>query len=477
MHRLTGIFALALATSTLPAQQVSTAAAALSQQVRERYVSVTEPVVALRNVTVIDGTGSAPKPGQTILIRDGKIADVGPVARVTVPADARTLDLAGHTVIPGLIGMHDHLYYTAAGGRRAQLSFTGPRLYLGAGVTTIRTTGSQAPYFDINTKAAIDEGRIPGPRVYITAPYITGPGGGGQMAVLETPEAARRFVAYWAQEGATWLKAYTDIKQAELKAAIDEAHKRGVKVTGHLCSVSFQEAVDLGIDNLEHGLLTATDFDPEKKVDMCPQGSLPRVGAASPTSETWRATIKKMVDKKVGMTSTLAVYEPFFPKRPTDERGLEAMSPEVREAYQRMKAQVDTSTTWALRPEMLKNAMAFEKAFVEAGGLLAAGVDPTGYGGALPGFGDQRNYELLIEAGFTPAQTVQIMSANGAKILGVYDRFGSIERGKIADLVVMQGDLAADPTVIRKVTTIFKDGVGYDSAKLIAAVKGRVGID
>jgi Amidohydrolase family len=142
-----------------------------------------------------------------------------------------------------------------------------------------------------------------------------------------------------------------------------------------------------------------------------------------------------------------------------------------------MKTQIDTSTSWALTIDMLRNAMAFEKAFVEAGGLLAAGVDPTGFGGALPGFGDQRNYELLIEAGFSPAQTVQIMSANGAKILGVYDRLGSVERGKIADLVVMQGDLAADPTVIRKVTTVFKDGVGYDSAKLIAAVKGRVGID
>ncbi|HEU5184038.1 MAG TPA: amidohydrolase family protein, partial [Gemmatimonadaceae bacterium] len=371
--------------------------------------------------------------------------------------------------------MHDHLYYTAAGGRRAQLSFTGPRLYLGTGVTTIRTTGSASPYSDINTKEGIEAGRVPGPRVHITAPYITGAGGGGTMAVIESPEAARRFVAYWAQEGATWLKAYTDIRQVELKAAIEEAHKRGVKVTGHLCSVSFQEAVDLGIDNLEHGLLTATDFDPEKKVDMCPQGSMVRVGTSN--SEAWRATIRKMIDKKVGMTSTLAVYEPFFPKRPTDERGLEAMAPEVREAYLRLKMQIDTSSTWALTNEMLQKAMAFEKSFVEAGGLLAAGVDPTGYGGALPGFGDQRNYELLIEAGFTPVQAVQIMSANGAKILGVYERLGSVERGKLADLVVLQGDLAADPTVIRKTTTVFKDGVGYDSAKLIASVKGRVGID
>jgi imidazolonepropionase-like amidohydrolase len=121
--------------------------------------------------------------------------------------------------------------------------------------------------------------------------------------------------------------------------------------------------------------------------------------------------------------------------------------------------------------------MKFERAFVEAGGLLAAGVDPTGIGGALPGYGDQRNFELLAEAGFTPVQIVQIMSANGAKILGVYNKLGSVERGKLADLVVLNGDLAKDPSVIRKVTVVFKDGVGYDSQKLIAAVKGRVGID
>jgi hypothetical protein len=242
--------------------------------------------------------------------------------------------------------------------------------------------------------------------------------------------------------------------------------------------VSFREAVALGIDNLEHGLLTATDFDPEKKPDACPAGSLTRVGVANMTSDTAKSAISAMVAKGVGMTSTLAVFEPFFPNRPTkDERTLDAMSPEVREAYLKMRTQIDTSKDWALKPEMFKNSMQFEREFVKAGGRLAAGVDPTGFGGALPGFGDQRNYELLVEAGFAPAQVVQIMSANGAKILGVYDKVGSVEKGKLADLVVLQGDLAADPSVIRKVTTVFKDGVGYDSAKLIAAVKGRVGID
>jgi imidazolonepropionase-like amidohydrolase len=275
-----------------------------------------------------------------------------------------------------------------------------------------------------------------------------------------------------------WIKAYTDIKSADLKAAIEEAHKRGIKVTGHLCSVSFREAVDLGIDNLEHGLLTNTDFDPQKKPDVCPPNSLVRVAVASMTSDTANSVIQKMVSKGVGMTSTLAVYETFFANRPTkDERTLEAMTPEVRTAYMAMRTNIDTAATPVLTTAMLKNAMAFEKAFVAAGGRLAAGVDPTGIGGALAGYGDQRNYELLVETGFTPAQTIQIMSANGAKILGVYDKLGSIERGKLADLVVLDGNLVSDPSVIRKVTTVFKDGVGYDSAKLIAAIKGRVGID
>jgi len=470
---------LSIASLCVSAVASAQSVATLTPQVRN-FVAVGDSVVALTNVTTIDGTGSAPRTGQTIVIRGNRIADVGPTASVRVPAGARVMLLGGSTVIPGIVGMHDHLFYMAAGGRANQMSFTGPRLYLASGVTTIRTTGGRSPYAEINTREAIDAGRVPGPRVHLTAPYITGGtgGSGGSMAEVNSPEAARRFVAYWAQEGVEWIKAYTDIRSADLKAAIDEAHKRGIKVTGHLCSVTFREAVDLGIDNLEHGLFTNTDFDPQKKPDVCPPNSMVRVSLASMTSDTAKSVIQKMVAKGVGMTSTLAVYEMFFANRPVkDERTLEAMAPEVRAAYLEFRSSIDTASSPVLTAAMLRNAMAFDKEFVAAGGRLAAGVDPTGFGGALAGFGDQRNYELLIEAGFTPAQTIQIMSANGARILGVYDKLGSIERGKLADLVVLDGDLVRDPSVIRKVTTVFKDGVGYDSAKLIAAVKGRVGID
>ena len=467
-------FALALASllpRALPAQRPDS----LAEEVR-KYVAVDTAVLALTHVMLLDGTGAAPAADQSVVLRAGRIAEVGPAAQVTIPDGAQTMDLSGHTVIPGLIGMHDHLFYTAAGGRAVQMSYTGPRLYLASGVTTIRTAGSRSTYAEINLKDAIARGLVPGPRIHLTAPYITGAPGGGSMDVVTSPDEARRFVAYWASEGATWIKAYTDIRRAELAAAIKEAHKRGLKVTGHLCSVSFREAVELGIDNLEHGMLTASDFDPSKQPDVCPVTTIGRNNQADPRGQAAQATIQALVKHGVSMTSTLAVYEPFVANRPTKEpRVLNAMAPEVRASYMKIRQEIDSTGSGPITAEGLRSAMTFEKEFVEAGGLLAAGVDPTGIGGALAGYGDERNYELFIEAGFTPEQAVRIMTANGAKILGVQRQLGTVEQGKRADLVVLRGDLTSDPTVIRNPTVVFKDGIGYDSAKLIESVRGRYG--
>jgi imidazolonepropionase-like amidohydrolase len=470
------IFAVALlplATRALPAQRPDS----LSEEVR-KYVAVDTTAIALTHATLLDGTGAESQTDQTVLIRNGRIAAVGPAAEIRVPQGVRTMDLNGHTIIPGMVGMHDHLFYTAAGGRAVQMSYTGPRLYLGSGVTTIRTAGGRSPYAEINLRENISRGRVPGPRIHLTAPYLTGSAGGGSMAVITSPEAARRFVAYWASEGATWIKAYTDITRAELGAAIKEAHRRGVKVTGHLCSVSFKEAVAVGIDNLEHGMLTASDFNASKQPDLCPVTETGSNHEVDPRGEVARAVIQTMVKNRVSMTSTLAVYEPFVAKRPTREpRVLQAMAPEVRASYLQFRQELDSAGTGGLSESSFKGAIEFEKAFVEAGGLLGAGVDPTGVGGALAGYGDQRNYELFIEGGFTPTQAIRILTLNGARILGVDRQLGSVERGKLADIVVLKGDLGRDPTVIRNVTTVFKDGIGYDPAKLIESVKGRVGID
>lgn len=447
----------------------------LGPQLQE-YVSVNAASVAITGVTLLDGTGTPAKTNQTVVVANGRIAAVGPSASVQVPVGAQIIDGSGHTLIPGMMGLHDHLYYTAAGGRGATLTYSAPRLYLGTGVTTVRTTGSRAAYSELNMKAEIDADRWPGPRIHITAPYITGGKGVNSMTLIDSPEEARRFVAYWAEEGATWLKAYTNIGYAEFAAAIDEAHKRGMKVTGHICSISFTEAVELGIDNIEHGLFTNSDYTPGKEQSECPQAMMQNAAAVDVDGPEVEHTFRMMIDNDVPMTSTLAVYELFVPNRPTkDPRALEAMAPEVRADYLKARDEIDSSNE-GIPVEALHNAMAYERKFVDMGGLLASGVDPTGNGGALPGYGDQRNFELLSEAGFSPETVVQIMSLNGAKILGVDGELGSIESGKIADMVLIRGDLTTNPAVINGVVTVFKDGVGYDSAKMLASVKGRVGI-
>src|SRR5262245_17726425 len=253
-------------------------------QALQAYVTVDAPVIAITNVTLIDGTGGLVKTGQNIVIRGNKIAAVGPAASTPAPSDAKVVEGTGHTVIPGMFGLHDHLFYTAGGGRYVQATSTAPKLYLASGVTTIRTTGSANAYGDSYLKGQIDRGETPGPRIHLTAPYLTGAANkNGSMAIVNTPEDARRFVRYWHDEGATWIKFYTDIKQAEAKAAIDEAHKLGMKVTGHICSITFQEAVALGFDNIEHGMLTATDFYEGKTKDVCSPDSFAKTTTANPT--------------------------------------------------------------------------------------------------------------------------------------------------------------------------------------------------
>jgi imidazolonepropionase-like amidohydrolase len=455
----------------LAAQAITT----LSNDVRQ-YVSVPETSVALTNARVVDGTGAPPQEAQTIVIENGRITSVGPAAQARVPAGARTIDLAGHTVIPGIVGLHNHTFYTTR-GRSVQLQFSAPRLYLGSGLTTIRTTGGTSPYHEINMKRGIERGQIPGPRMHLTGPYLTGPGGAATMAQVGSPEEARRIVNYWADEGVTWFKAYTDISRETLGAAIKAAHARGLRFTGHLCSVSFREAVRLGIDNLEHGLFTNSDYVPNRTLDQCPSNMRDALLKVSIDGPEVQQTIREMVTNKVAMSSTLAVYELSFPDRPPlEDRVLEALAPEAREEYLTARKETSSRAAQSTMPDLFRKAQAFERAFVKAGGLLGAGVDPTGMGGALPGYGDQRNFELLIEAGFSPVEAIQIMTLNGAKVLRVDDRLGSVTAGKTADLVVIRGNPIATPADLRNVTIVFKDGVGYDSPKLLASVKGAVGV-
>jgi enamidase len=460
-----------LGSSELRAQRPTLAAAV------RPYVAVDTPIVALTHARVIDGTGAAARDDQTLVIRDGRVAALGSSRAIAVPAGALVVDLAGKTVIPGLVMVHEHLYYPTGPGVYANLAESFTRLYLAGGVTSMRTGGNLNGFGDFGIKGDIDAGRKPGPWIDATAPYLEGPGLGlDQVHELTGPDDARRMVNFWADAGATSFKAYMHITRAELGAAIEQAHKRKMKVTGHLCSVTYREAAGLGIDDLEHGFFASTDFVTDKKPDECPgQGAGQRAFAAvDPTGDAARSLIAELVKRHVALTSTLTVFETFVPGRPLPP-GLDVLEPQLRAQFEQRHAATAANTT-SIYGSLFAKARGMEVAFVRAGGLLLVGTDPTGGGGVIAGYSNQRALELLVESGFTPLEAIRIGTLNGATFLGRANRAGSIAVGKDADLVVIAGDPATRIGDVRNVQIVFKQGIGYDPAKLIESVRGKVGL-
>jgi imidazolonepropionase-like amidohydrolase len=443
----------------------------------DEFIRPMGPVVALTHVRVIDGAGSPGKDDQTVIIEHGRISAVGDAAAVSVPSGASTIELRGRAVIPGLVGMHDHLFYQvepAAGVTTVVLAQrTFARLYLASGVTTIRTAGTVDFDADARIKRQIDAGQEPGPKIHLTGTYL-------QATRTEPdPEGIAKQVVRDAERGATSFKAYTTLRASELKAAIAAAHQRGLTITGHLCAVGFREAAALGIDNLEHGIALDSEFYSEKRPDECPNqwdvfGVLLRM---EPGDSDIRQTIASLVRHGVAVTSTLAVLESYaIYESELDRRVPVLVSARLQDTFQaardRRKDRTTAGQSWW--GGVLAREMAFERAFVSAGGTLLAGADPTGWGAVVAGYGDQRGIELLVSAGFSPEQAIAIATSNGAKFL--HDRtVGTIAKGMQADLVVVQGNPSQQISDVRNVELVFKDGVAYDPKKLAEAAAGTLG--
>lgn len=450
----------------------------LAQYPVQRYITETSPYFVLSNVNVIDGTGSDELRGESIVVRDGKIAWVGPSAAMPAQPGAKVIDLRGATVIPGLVMLHEHLF-TTAGNQLVQQSVTFPLLYLAAGVTTARTAGSINPESDLRTKRRIDNAEQVGPELFLTAPYLEGsPSMYRQMRALTGADDARRSVDRDVAQGFTSMKAYADITPEELQAAISESHDKSVKITGHLCSIGYTQAAEMGIDNLEHGLLTDTEFYSGKKPNVCPpmlaymKEYRDKLDVHSPAMT---GMMDLLIARHIALTSTMSVEESELVGNLPDWYQQHEKNALIWKSWWIAGLSHRAMKKYRWGPLMDKEEQ-FEVEFVRRGGTLLAGADPTGDGSTLAGFADLREIELLNKAGFSASQAIKVATLNGATFLGVADRSGSIEVGKEADLVVIDGDPAQQITSIRNVEAVYRQGKGYDSKKMMADVVGVVGL-
>ncbi|MBL4802365.1 MAG: amidohydrolase family protein [Emcibacter sp.] len=434
--------------------------------------------ILIENVQLIDGTGAAPRQNMSVLVRNGIIEKVQPSDEVLTQDYVQKIDGTGKTLLPGFVMVHEHMFYPAPKlGELNAYPYSFSRLYLAGGSTTVRTAGSIAPYGDINLAKAIAAGKQPGPDIDVTGPYLeASPVIAIKQAELEGVESIARTVDYWAGAGVTSFKVYNNLSHAQLRTAINTAHSRGMKVTGHLCSITYADAAKLGIDNIEHSFAVAPDFVANKQADTCPD---PRevfssLATLDPDGDELGTLIKLLIEKNVALTSTLPIFEASTPGRPkTPDYALDLLIPELRQSYERIWQRIHNS---ALSSNYLSKLMRMEKRFVEMGGTLLAGTDPTGYGGVIPGWSAVREVQLLIEAGFSISEAVKISTLNGARFLDKGRSIGSVEPGKRADLILIDGNPVHDPRQLVNIEYVFKEGIGFSAKSIFEAMKGKVGL-
>jgi hypothetical protein len=427
-------------------------------------------IQAFVHAQIIDGTGNSFKDNQTLLIENGVIMAVGSDEEIIIPKRAVVYDATGKSIIPGIVGMHNHLHIPGF----PDVGEVAAKLYLASGVTTIQTCGAASPDNELELSKLIVSGKQVGPEIIPSAPFITGPNGNPNMIIPRDEQHLRDTLAYWIDREVKWFKVYRHTQPATLKTVLEVAHDNGAKVRGHVCTTTFEEAAEMGIDGLEHGLNSASDFRINKDYGLC-NGGRNYMDELVIDGKEVKAVQQIMIDNQVFLTSTLSIFEASIPNRAfADERSLNIMSPLLKQQYQESRIRNDQDLTDSTRNRRLKRIMEFEYQFVKMGGLLCSGVDAGRH--VLPGFGDQQNFILLKEAGFSTEEAIQIMTSNGAKALDRLD-IGSLQSGKRADFVILDGFLVKDDNVIKKVDKVFKAGTEYDPAEILRGIQGQFGVD
>jgi imidazolonepropionase-like amidohydrolase len=427
-------------------------------QSESKFVIYDQAEIVLQNARVVDVVKGIVLEGYSVLISNGKIISIEKTGKFSAPKTAKIIDLTGKTILPGLVMLHEHMMYNngAALWQFHPVSF--PKLFLAAGVTTLRTAGAENPMYDLNLKRQIDSGFLVGPRMFVTGPMFNDASGGffGDF-IISNYEEGRKATAFWAEKGCTSFKVYSDISREALRGVIDEAHSRGLIVTGHLGRMSCTEAANLGIDNIEHSFGSCSA-----------ELNLPwdTTWNIKPEQKETKELIKLLIAKNIVLTIT-----PFSDSDFRNPAMLEYLSLDERK---RIEGYLKDPPPFMPKEVNDKQLRPLEKLFIKSGGRVVLGADAADCG-LLPGFQDHNAMVSMVKAGWTPLEVIKIATIDGATFLKADKVLGSIDLGKNADLLIVSGKPDQNISDIRNVELVFRNGIGYDSKALRERVKGLVG--
>jgi imidazolonepropionase-like amidohydrolase len=405
----------------------------------------------------------------------GKIMNVGKPNEVPIPPDAKVMDFSDKYVIPGLVDTHGHLYSWTGKSVTTTNSLL-PVFYLANGVTTVGDPGSMDPGGDIALRNRIDAGQASGPRYFLAGEYIDMPPGMvGWMNPVNTAEEARLRVDMWAAQGTSAIKIYASAHGDVMQAAIDEAHEHSMRVWAHLGAVTVQQAIDMGVDQIFHGVGAMSDTRPpgvtQSDYAEWAKGT-EALDLARPEIQTM---LKAAARKKVVLTPTMAVSEGGEPGD-YDKHHLEEQkrfyTPAAWEQIQKyIRAPIPPEFA-AMAGELKKNKEFIRRAY-KAGCLLSTGTDYVLLT-MLPGWSLWREMEIFSEAGLPPMEILKAATWNGIYAIGRTDQLGSIETGKLADFVVLNANPLENISNVRQVHRVVKGGVVYDRDQLLNRLAGLV---
>lgn len=426
------------------------------------------PVTVLRDVTVIDGTGAAPRPHQTLVIRGDRIAAAGPVDSVAVPAGAEVLDLGGRFVTPGFVDLHVH-FPSDISVHQAMLD----RL-LEYGVTTVLNPGAR-PGAGVALREQIRLGERRGPRMLTAGPIIdhrpTDEGLRGWSAEVTTEAEIRDVVREQAEAGVDFVKLYRNLPPELVAAATDEAHRHGLPVVGHMGATTWGEAAEAGVDMLVHsGWGTPIDEvisldDPEAASDA----EWYRAYAEAPSGPRFQQLAAMLAEREVTVVPTLSITQAsglgadatLLPQFRTDLAPDTSVagwwSPGWRERHPQYDPDSEEEAD-LLATVYFPGVLRIVRAYDDSGVRLGVGTD-VGNSWMTPGFVYHHELALYQDAGIPPLEVLTMATRNGAEALGLLDEVGTVEVGKRADLLVLGSDPSRDIRHTRDLLAVFLGGV------------------